>query len=46
MRHRIAAVGGIPGGLIAGGVAVSLLMFASAASDAQRLRADPVTTPR
>ena len=35
MRHRISAVGGLPGGLIAGGVVVSRLMLASAAAEAE-----------
>src|SRR5215472_1957098 len=32
MRHRIPSAGGIPGGLIAGGLVVSLLMLASGAA--------------
>jgi hypothetical protein len=31
MRHRIATVGGFPGGLFAGGLLMSLLMLASGA---------------
>jgi hypothetical protein len=46
MRHRIPAVSGIPGGLIAGGAVVSLLMLASAAATAgtPKLSATPTVS--
>src|SRR5215469_5632689 len=40
MRHRIPTVSGIPGGLIAGGVVVSVLMLASAAGAAGTPKSD------